>query len=113
MSADGASGGESLVLVQLFLPLYGNDKQAFPKRLFDEVRAQLLERFGGATTYVRSPAVGVWEDEDGDVCRDDVVLFEVMADTLDHGWWRTFRRDLERRFEQDEVMIRATRVERL
>ena len=100
-------------LIQLFLPLYDNDGQAFAKPLFDTVRGELTERFGGVTAFVRSPAVGAWEDDSGDVQRDDVVLFEVMADHVDHGWWAAYRAQLEARFQQDEVLVRAVRAERL
>lgn len=100
-------------LIQLFLPLYDNDGQAFAKPLFDTVRGELTERFGGVTAFVRSPAVGAWEDDSGDVQRDDVVLFEVMADHVDHGWWAAYRAQLEQRFQQDEVLVRAVRAERL
>ena len=100
-------------LIQLFLPLYDNDGQAFAKPLFDTVRGELTERFGGVTAFVRSPAVGAWEDHSGDVQRDDVVLFEVMADHVDHGWWAAYRAQLEQRFQQDEVLVRAVRTERL
>lgn len=100
-------------LIQLFLPLRGNAGDAFPRALFDRVREELTERFGGATAFVRSPAVGAWEDEDGDVCRDDVILLEVMADALDRDWWARYRQDLQRRFDQDEILIRATAVEKL
>ncbi len=102
-----------MYLVQLFLPLYDNDGHPFPKARFDEVRAGLATRFGGVTAFVRSPAVGLWEDDGGHVQRDEVVLLEVMADAVDHGWWAAFRKDLEQRFRQDEVLIRATAVERL
>lgn len=100
-------------LVQLFLPVYANTGQAFPKASFDRVRVELAEAFGGVTAFVRSPAVGLWESDAGDVCRDDVVLFEVMAEALDRRWWAAYRRTLEQRFYQDEVLVRATSVERL
>lgn len=45
--------------------------------------------------------------------RDEVVLVEVMADHVDHGWWAAYREDLQRRFRQDEVLVRAMAVERL
>ena len=60
-----------------------------------------------------TPAAGLWEDDDGDVQRDDVVLVEVMADHVDHALWRHYRESLEQRFRQDEVLVRATAVERL
>ena len=100
-------------LVQLFLPLQDQEGKRFPKPLYDAVRTELTDRFGGVTAFLRAPAVGAWEDDGGAVQRDDVVLFEVMADHVDHGWWAHYRAELERRFDQDEVLIRATAVERL
>jgi hypothetical protein len=100
-------------LVQIFLPLRDDAGQAFPKALYDHVRGELTDRFGGVTAFVRSPAVGAWEDDRGAVQRDEVVLFEVMAGNVDHGWWARYREDLQRRFRQDEVLVRASAVERL
>lgn len=97
-------------LVQFFLPLRDNAGAAFPKSEFTRVRAELTDRFGGVTAYLRSPALGAWEDEDGDVQRDEVVLFEVVADTLDRDWWRAYRETLCRRFRQEEVLVRASPV---
>jgi len=94
-------------LVQLLLPLRDNDGNAFGRDAFDEVRRELTERFGGSTLYARAPAVGVWKDDDGDVARDDVLVAEVMADHLDREWWRLYRADLERRFRQEELVVRA------
>ena len=36
-----------------------------------------------------------------------------MVDELDRAWWNDYRRDLERRFKQDEVVIRAQAMEQL
>ena len=100
-------------LLQLFLPLYDNAGQVFPRSKFDAVRAQLAERFGGVTAYVRSPAVGAWEDEQGVLRRDDVILVEVMCDTLDRAWWKAFAAELAKRFAQEEILVRALAVETL
>lgn len=94
-------------LVQLLLPLRDNDGNAFGRDAFDEVRRELTERFGGATLFARAPAVGAWKDDDGDVDHDDVLVAEVMADHLDRGWWRLYRADLERRFRQEKLVVRA------
>jgi hypothetical protein len=94
-------------LVQFFLPLRDNAGEAFSKALFSEVRRELTERFGGVTTYLRAPAQGLWEDADGDLCRDEVVLFEVMAARLETAWWSHYRSTLERRFSQEAVLVRA------
>lgn len=100
-------------LIELFLPLYDNVGQVFPRSAFDAVRDELAHVFGGVTAFVRSPAIGVWKDDDGDVRRDDVVLFEVTTETLDRAWWRGYQRELRRRFDQEEILVRASVVDRL
>ena len=100
-------------LVQLLLPIYDNDKRAFPRAYFDQIRQELTERFGGVTAFVRSPAVGLWKDDEEDVTRDDVVMFEVMADLLDEDWWKAYRQKLERTFRQETILIRAIDATRL
>jgi hypothetical protein len=100
-------------LLQLLLPVYDAAGKPFAKALFDQTRAELAERHGGVTAYLRSPAVGLWEDESGECVRDDLVLFEVMTAELDRAWWRRYRGELERRFAQDEILLRVTPVEQL
>jgi hypothetical protein len=100
-------------LVQLLLPVRDNAGRPFPTATFDAVRAELTAQFGGLTAYSRAPAEGVWAPEGGGAARDDVVVYEVMADALDRAWWRGFRAELERRFAQDELVVRAHAVERL
>jgi hypothetical protein len=100
-------------LVQLFLPVRAEGGAPFAKSLFDAVRGELAGRFGGVTAYLRSPAVGLWEDEDGGCVRDEVILIEVMVESLDRDWWQGYRRELERRFAQDEILLRASPVERI
>jgi crotonobetainyl-CoA:carnitine CoA-transferase CaiB-like acyl-CoA transferase len=102
-----------MMLVQLFLPVYDNGRERFPKAMFDAVRVELADRFGGVTAYLRSPAAGLWEDEDGDLQRDDVLLFEVMVEAIERDWWRQFREGLERRFRQEEILLRASACDRL
>jgi hypothetical protein len=100
-------------LIQLLLPVYGNDGAPFERTRFDAVRADLAEAFGGVTAYVRAPAIGLWEDEAGDCERDDVMLFEVLVESLDRAWWARYRESLEQRFAQDSVLVRALPVEQL
>jgi hypothetical protein len=98
---------------EIFLPTLDNEKQPFPKVTFDAVRRELAEKFGGVTAFLRAPATGLWSDESGHTYRDELVIFEVMADALDRDWWTAYRRDLEQRFRQQEVLIRATQSERV
>jgi hypothetical protein len=94
-------------LVQILLPLYDNDGAPLPRAAFQSVRDELTRRFGGLTAYTRAPAEGVGT-ESGGTTRDDIVVFEVMTDALEHEWWRDYRRMLERRFRQDTAVVRAT-----
>jgi hypothetical protein len=99
-------------LIEILLPLRGNEGERFAQALFAEVRGELIDHFGGLTAFTRSPAEGVWANESG-VERDEIVIFEVMTDWIDRSWWRSYRAMLEQRFAQDEIVIRAREVERL
>ena len=100
-------------LIQLLVPVFDNDGQPFARELFAATRRELMDRFGGLTAYERAPAKGFWQEEDGAVVRDDVLMFEVMTDAIEREWWAGYRRTLEKRFRQDEIVARAIRVERL
>ena len=102
-----------MFIVEIFLPLHDNAGAAFAQDLFGAVRTELAHRFGGVTAFMRSPAVGIWKDEDGVARRDDIVVFEVMTDNLDQSWWSAYRAQLERTFKQEEVLIRASAAQRL
>ena len=102
-----------MYVVEILLPLADNEGQPFSPDVWKAVREELVERFGGLTAFTRSPAEGLWKAEEGERSRDEIVILEVMADTLDRGWWRGFRSELEARFRQDEIVIRASAVERL
>jgi len=100
-------------VIEIFLPLKRNDGSEQPRSLFAAVRKELVERFGGLTAFSRAPAEGLWEDHEGRVEGDQIVIFEVVADEVDRAWWSGFRARLERDFAQDEVLIRAAPSERL
>lgn len=102
----------SMHLVQLLLPLYDNEKRPFHQEHLDRVRAELTEEFSGVTSYRRSPAEGVWKDG-GEISHDEIIIFEVMTKNLDRAWWSKYRADLEKRFRQQELIIRATEMEQL
>jgi hypothetical protein len=99
-------------LIEIFLPLSDNDGKPFDVAKLTAVRATLTQQFGGCTAFTRAPAHGVSKD-DGKNVHDDIVVIEVMADVLDREFWERYRRHLEREFEQDEILIRATEVEKL
>lgn len=93
-------------LVQILLPLYDNDGHRFGEELFSAIRGELAERFGGLTAFTSAPAEGLWKSE-GKTHHDEIVVFEVMAATLDARWWQSYRKNLEQRFAQSSILIRA------
>jgi hypothetical protein len=99
-----------MVLIQLLLPTAGNGGDRAMAALA-ETRRELVEKFKGVTAYVRSPAKGLWTAPDGHTEADDVVMVEVVTDTFDGGWWRTYRATLAQRFAQDTIHVRALPVE--
>jgi hypothetical protein len=42
-----------------------------------------------------------------------MVMCEVMVDELDRAWWSAYRTKLEHRFRQDELVVRASTLEKL
>lgn len=101
-----------MFLIEFLLPV-SRHGAPIPKHEFGRVRQELTDRFGGVTAFMHSPAVGLWEDDTGVVRRDELVSFEVMAESLDRDWWRHYREQLGERFHQQEIMMRATSFERL
>jgi hypothetical protein len=98
-------------LVQLLLPLADNTGRRFGEAPFDAVRRELTQRFGGVTAYMRSPATGLWKTDAGDVDRDEVVTVEVMVETLDPEYWRSYRDALAAAFGQQTLVCRAIAIE--
>ncbi|ANL44540.1 hypothetical protein [Rhizobium phaseoli] len=94
-------------LVKVLLPV-GNDAGS----ILEPISHKLTETFGGVTMHVNAPAEGLWKNE-GDVDWDRIVVVEVMTNNLDRKWWAAFRKELELALEQEEIVIRASEVERL
>lgn len=101
-----------MFLIEIFLPLADNDGRRFAQSEFDEIHSTLVDRFGGLTAFSRAPARGLFESG-GRTSMDDILIIEVMADRLDREWWAGFRRSLEARFQQQEIMLRASEVTKL
>ena len=99
-------------LVEILLPLNDNSGRPFAAEKYAAIRQHLTERFGGLTAFTRSPAQGTTTGG-GKTVHDDIIVFEVMTETLDVPWWRNYRRQLEREFRQDEIVLRAQSYEPL
>lgn len=102
-----------MYLIQLLMPLYDNQGRRLPAALHAVTRDELVARFGGLTAYARAPADGMWQEDDRDTVHDELVVYEVMSDALDTDWWQTYRRMLEQRFRQEQLVIRAQEIRML
>ena len=103
-----------MVLIELLLPLYDNHGQAIDRAHHRQVANELTEHFGGLTAHTRAPATGLWKpSRDQNTTQDEIVIFEVMTDSVDAAWWRAYRRQLEARFRQEQIIIRAIHVDLL
>jgi Enoyl-(Acyl carrier protein) reductase len=56
---------------------------------------------------------GLWDEGRRNLMLDEVIIFEVMVESLNRTWWRQYRNVLEKRFKQKEVLIRALAMEKL
>jgi hypothetical protein len=95
-------------LIQLLLPLQDNQGKPFDRALFLQIRDELMKKFGGLTAYSRAPAEGLWKPDAQPTNKEEIVVYEVMAESLDQAWWSDYRRRLEARLCQEQVVIRAS-----
>jgi hypothetical protein len=101
-----------MFLVDILLPLQDERGEPFPAEYYDRLAQSLTERFGGVTSFARSPGEGRWKNR-GATERDEIVVIEVMADNIDRAWWSDLRRDLMKEFKQEDIVIRSQAMERL
>src|SRR3569833_2290529 len=107
MASFSLSGLLQMFLVELFIP-----KVAASKDRLSSLQYLLVEQFGGLTAYSRAPAKGI-DMEGGKPVEEEIIILEVMTDSLDRAWWSSLRVQLERDLQQLEILIRATDVQRL
>ena len=96
-------------LVQILLPIYRPSGERQPEALLNDVRDTLTSTFGGVTAYSRAPAEGVWKSGKGQE-KDEIIIVEVMVESVDVDWWRTYRQNLENLFAQEEIIVRTSEI---
>lgn len=97
-------------LVQILLPVYDNVGRKLPRNTFESIRVLLVEKFQGVTTYSHVPAEGLWKEQD-EIMKDQILIYEVMADSWDEPWWQKTKSKLESTFQQKLIVIRRHPVE--
>lgn len=99
-----------MYLIHILLPLKDNDGKQLLKDLFRTVAEELTERFGGLTAHTRAPAEGLWKEDSSEPEQDEIVIYEVMAESLNEPWWKKYRKRLEKLFKQEKVIVRAQEI---
>ncbi len=99
-------------LIQILLPLTDSQGEPWPSELHEQVKIKFTQEFGGMTAYVYSPAEGRWKDGGAQV-EEDMVMYEVVTESLDTEWWAQYRTVLMSRFQQQDLMIRALPMQHL
>jgi hypothetical protein len=101
-----------MYLVQILLPLENRRGARFATARYGRLAQRLTDRFGGVTSFTRSPAEGRWKHSAG-TAHDEIVVMEVMTEALDRPWWAALREQLAQEFNQQEIVIRCQPIERL
>jgi hypothetical protein len=99
-------------VVQILLPKERGDGEPVSQSWFEDFLEELTGRFGGATSFVRAPGLGLWRSGN-ETERDNIAVVEVMAAKLAPEYWRSLRERLERELSQEEIVIRAQEIRRL
>src|SRR6187401_1105178 len=101
-----------MFLVQILLPAFDNSGRRIPAREFRAVKKEITDKFHGLTAYSRSTAEGFWGKGQA-TQHDEIIVYEVMVPTLQQGWWKRYRRRLEKRFRQNSIIVRSHRLQLL
>jgi len=101
-----------LCLVQILLPAFQATGKHHSKARFEQTRKEVTKKFGGLTSYSRAPAKGFWK-KGPSTERDDIIVLEVMVPRIERQWWKRYRQRLEKRFEQEEIIIRSISIRSL
>ena len=94
-----------MYMMQILLPLTSPNGELFPRTHYALTERELISHFKGFTAYPRAPASGLWKNADASIEKDDLVVYEVLANDRDAAWWSNFRQSLETRFEQEKILI--------
>lgn len=93
--------------MRILVPLIAGDGEKLEKDWFNALLQELTDRFGGATSFIRSPGQGHWDSgkEKGQYRFDR---------GHDRGprrrYWDELKTRLEKELSQSEIMIRALPV---
>ena len=93
----------------LYLPARRQDGPPIDPEVIDGVKQALTEAFGGYT-HLKSRSEGAWRVA-GVTFRDEITIMRVLDDGAARFDWANFKRDLEHRLDQEQILIVRREVE--
>ena len=96
-------------LIQILLPLSDDQGRRFAAGKYRKVQALLSQRFKGLTAYSRTVAEGLWKDGPS-LQRDEIIVYEVMTNSLNVKWWKNYQKHLQTVFAQESIVVRALKI---
>lgn len=96
---------------EIYVPLHYNDRSPVEPEKLERLRQRLFDYFGGMTD-TRQSNTGSWRVGNV-VFQDEVVIYRVLA-VKQHParlFLMELKRDMEREFQQEEVLIVEREVE--
>ena len=82
-----------MYLIEILLPVRDNEGRPFAARTYQALRDELIDLYGGVTSFTRAPAQGETKCGDEKV-RDDIIVLEVMTEDINRPWWASYRKKL-------------------
>jgi hypothetical protein len=106
------SAAQMSYLVEILLPQETGAGEPIRQQWFADLLKKLTSKFGGATSFMRSPGEGMWKSG-ARTQRDEIVIIEVMTDQLEQSFWKDLRERLEDELSHQEIVIRSQEIRRL
>jgi inorganic pyrophosphatase len=107
---DARQQTEPTKLIQVYLPKYQPDGKPFSSAMFQKVKAELTEKFGGLTIYAQAPAEGLWKEDEQHTVSDEIIIYEILAPSIDLKYWKAYKTKLQKQFKQEELLIRCSSI---
>lgn len=87
----------------IYLPSQRRDGAAITRAELDAIKRELTEAFGGYT-HLKSRSEGAWRVA-GVTFRDEITILRILDDGRGSFDMQAFRQALERRLDQESVLI--------
>ena len=98
-------------LIQIFIPLYDVEGNQFPGSIYESIKQLLTSKFDGLTIYQRSPAIGLWKENNHKTIKDDIIIYEIITEDVDKDFWLEFKKDKQEQLKQEELLIRSFEIQ--